>query len=206
MHDRFRTLRFAGLGVLLAALIVAPAAQAKPKPPKQPPAAAAASDKPYGEWKKLVKDAEVKSGFFTLYQKRENLYLELKPDQLDKPVLGIFSLASGVGSNFLLGGLPLNDRLLEFHRAGDRVLVMEMNTSFEAPEGSAIAKARDLSYGNSVIGSLKIESVNDSSKALLVDLAGFVVSDVSDLAERIRGSLNNRSMRFDKERSAVTSV
>ena len=207
MLERFTTLRSAGLIVLLAALIVTPVAQAKPKPPKTPPPAAAAGDKPYGEWKKLVKDAEVKTGFLTLYQKRENLYLELRPDQLDQPVLGIFSLASGIGSNFLLGGLPLNDRLLEFHRSGDRVLVMEMNTSFEAPEGSPIAKARDLSYGNSVIASLKIESVNDSSKALLVDLAGFVVSDVSDLTERIRQSLpNNRSMRFDKERSAVSSV
>ncbi|MFM9587524.1 hypothetical protein, partial [Streptomyces caniscabiei] len=85
-------------------------------------------------------------------------YLELKPDQLDKPVLGVFSLARGIGMNGVLGGLPVNDRLLEFHRSGDRVLVIEKNTRFTAPSGSPIEKARDLSVGNSVIASLKVES------------------------------------------------
>jgi len=206
MHDRVTMRRSAWLAALLAALLLAPAAQAKPKKGQAPDAAAAEKDKPYTDWKKVVKDAEMKPGYLTLYQKRENLYLELRPDQLDQPVLGIFSFASGIGANFVLGGLPLNDRLLQFHRSGDRVLVMEMNTGFDAPAGSAIAKARDLSYGNSVIASLKIESVHDSSKAVLVDLASFVVSDVSDLSEWLRDSFNNKSMRFDKERSAVTSA
>src|ERR1041384_3225953 len=59
--------------------------------------AAGAGKKPYQDWKKVTKDAEVQKGFLTLYKKRENLYLELKPDQLDKPVLGIFSFGKGIG-------------------------------------------------------------------------------------------------------------
>ena len=51
-------------------------------------AADAAGDKPYGDWKKLTKDTEVMKGFFTLYKKRENLYLELRPDQRVQPRLG----------------------------------------------------------------------------------------------------------------------
>ena len=35
--------------------------------------AAATPDKPYGDWKKLTRDADVVRGFFTLYRKRENL-------------------------------------------------------------------------------------------------------------------------------------
>jgi hypothetical protein len=53
---------------------------------------------------------------------------------------------------------------------------------------------------------LKVESVNDSSKAVLVDLAPFLVSDLSDLAEGMKQALNNKPVSFDKERSAVTSV
>lgn len=204
-----RSLSALAAGAALLALL-APGATAAPKPKKgaKPDAAAAAAaekDKPYGDWKKLTKDAEVLKGWFTLYQKRDNLYMEIRPDQLEMPVLGIFSFARGIGSNFVLGGLPLNDRLLEFHRIGDRIMVMEMNTRFTAPAGSPIAKAMDLSIPNSVLAALKIESIHDSSKAILVDLGSFVVSDVSDLAEGLKQA-TTKSMRFDKERSAVTSA
>ncbi len=201
---KISALSFAMLAVFAAAAIAAPA------PPKggkgAPPADAAGDkDKPYGEWKKLTKDTDVAKGFFTTYRKRENLYLEIRADQFEKPFLGIFSFASGIGSNFVLGGLPLNDRLLEFQRAGDRVLVIEKNIRFRAPQGSAIEKAVELSYGNSVIASLKVESVNDSTKAVLVDFAKFLVSDVSDLAEGLKGALD-KSVRFDPERSTVTTT
>src|SRR5947207_1047935 len=91
--------------MLLATLAVATHAvtadKPKGKPGAGPPGAEAAGpgDKPYQDWKKVTKDAEVQKGFLTLYKKRENLYLELRPDQLDKPVLGIFSFGKGIGSN-----------------------------------------------------------------------------------------------------------
>ena len=169
-----------------------------------------APDKPYGDWKKLTKDAVVKKGYFTLYWKRENLYMEIAPAQFNQPVLGIFSFSHGIGSNEILGGLPLNDRLMEFQRSGDHVLVIEKNRRFTAPAGSPMDKARDLSFGNSVLASLKVESEQDSTKSVLVDLAPLVVSDLSDLAEGLRyalaGPTGPRSMRFDKERSSLTSV
>jgi uncharacterized protein DUF4953/uncharacterized protein DUF5117 len=205
MHRYSSALAAMLVAAVLAACAAAPAGAAG-KPPGKAGEGAGEKDKPYGEWKKVTKDAEIKRGFFTLYQKRENLYLELKPEQLDKPVLGIFSLARGIGKSFVLGGLPINDRLLEFHREGDRVLVMEKNMRFTAPAGSPIEKAKDLSHGNSVIAALKIESVHDSSKALLVDLAPFLVSDITDMAEGMRSAFNNKPVRFDKERSALSSV
>jgi len=195
--------------VALALVMFAPLPAAAASKPKKGSASEAppAPDKPYADWKKVTKDTEVKKGFFTLYQKRENLYAEIRPDQFDKPVLGIWSIARGIGRDFVLGGLSIfNDRMLEFHRSGDRVLVIDKNTRFVAPAGSAIEKAKDLSIGNSVIASLKVESVNDESKAVLVDLAPMLVSDIADMAEFIRQGLSNKPVRFDKERSAITSA
>src|SRR6185295_13935417 len=130
----------------------------KDKDKKEAPKGAAPAgddkDKPFQDWNKVLKDATKTEGFFTIHRKRDNLYLEIKPDQLDKPVLGIFSLASGIGSNFVLGGLPLNDHLIEFHRVGERIFVYEMNTRFDSPAGSTWEKAQNLSYGNSVLASL----------------------------------------------------
>ncbi|HKQ59530.1 MAG TPA: zinc-dependent metalloprotease, partial [Candidatus Eisenbacteria bacterium] len=207
MYARPSPFRSAAMFFVLALLVATQPSLGAPKPPAGKPAGAGDDkDKPYQEWKKVTKDAEVKRGLFTLYQKRENLYLELAPDQLDKPVLGIFSLARGIGMNGVLGGLPVNDRLIEFHRSGDRVLVMEKNTLFTGPAGSPIEKAKDLSMGNSVLASLKIESVHDSSKAVLVDLAPFLVSDLPDIGEWMRGAFSNKAVRFDKDRSAMSSV
>jgi uncharacterized protein DUF4953/uncharacterized protein DUF5117 len=211
MRARLSPPSTAVLIAVFASLLIALSGSAAPKPqagkPGTAPAEAAPDkDKPYGDWKKLTRDAEVKKGFFTLYAKRENLYLELAPDQLDKPVLGIFSLARGIGMNGVLGGLPAGNHLLEFHRSGDHVLVIEKNTRFTAPAGTPVDMARDLSIGNSVIGSLKVESVNDSTKAVLVDLAPFVVSDLPDVAEGLRGAFAGKSMRFDKDRSALETV
>jgi hypothetical protein len=204
-----RRIAVRALAALALLTLIVPAAQAKKKdkPAEPAPAAAAApADKPYGDWKKLTKDAEVMKGYITLYKKRENLYADLSPDQMDKPVLGIFSFARGIGQNFLLGGLPLNDRLLEFQRSGDHVLVFEHNMKFETADGTPIAKARDLSIGSSVLASLKVEAQDDSTKHVLVDLAPFLVSDLSDLAEGMRQAFNGKSVRFDKDRSALGSV
>ncbi len=192
----------------LALMLLPSVAFAAPKKDRGAPAAAPAPETPYGDWKKLTKDAEVKRGLFTLYHKRENLYAEIRKDQFDSPVLGIWSIARGIGRNFLIGGLsyPFNDRLLEFRRSGDRVLVIDRNTKTVAPAGSAMAKSVELSYGHSVIASLKVESVQDSSGSVLVDLAPFLVSDIADMAEFIRGGMNNKTVRFDKERSAISSA
>src|SRR6185295_14341034 len=102
----FRTPLAAGLAglVLFSSLVAHAEKKPKGKPADAAAAAAAADkDKPYGDWKKLTKDTEIQKGYFTTYRKRENLYLEIRQDQLEKPVLGIFSLARGIGSNFVLG-------------------------------------------------------------------------------------------------------
>ena len=205
-----RPLRRALVAAALGALLMPGAAAAKPEPPKKgdagAPAAAAAPDKPFQDWKKMIKDAEAMPGFFTLYRKRENLYLEIPAARLEQPFLSIVSFARGIGSNFLLGGLPLDDRVLQFRRAGDHVLLEEVNTRFVSPAGSPIDAARRLSEGNSVLASLKIESEQDSTHALLVDFAPVVLSDVTDLGERMRFGLGNKSVRFDHDRSALGRI
>src|SRR5262249_13759656 len=176
--------------VVLAILATASPAAAAKKPkgdekPKDggkpaaaaPAAGAASSEKPFTEWSKLTKDAEKSAGFFTLWKKRDNLYIEIPKNQLDQPFLYVVSMARGIGSNFVLGGLPIDDRMLQFERHGDRVLLVQVNTAFESPRGTPIDKARDLSIPNSIVQSFKIESENDDSKSVMVDLGSLLLSD-----------------------------
>ena len=76
-------------------------ALAAPAPPKGKPgdASAANPDKPFAEWKKTTKDAELKKGFFNLYKKRDILYLELTKEQLNQPFLYVVSTSRGIGSS-----------------------------------------------------------------------------------------------------------
>ncbi|MCC6650478.1 MAG: zinc-dependent metalloprotease [Candidatus Eisenbacteria bacterium] len=200
-----RMAALAGAFALLA-LPAAPAAFAAPPKPAAGAAAPAAPDKPFAEWKKTIKDAEEKKGFFTMWKKRDNLYLELKKEQFNKPFLYSVTYSRGIGSNYLLGGLPLDDRMLQFERQGDRVMLVEINTRFLAPKDTPIDRARELSIANSVVQSFKIESEQDSTKAVLIDVGGLFVSDVTDLSENMKYALGNVSVRFDKERSALTSI
>jgi hypothetical protein len=211
MYRRYAR-RLAAVAIALMLVTGAGLSSAAPKPKKSDaPPAAGDKDKPFQEWSKVTKDAEKISGFLTFHKKRDNLYLEISESQLGQPFLGVYSLASGMGSNFILGGMPLwlytgrDDHLLELRREGDYVLVLEKNARFVAPSGTPYEKARDLSYGHSVLARLKIESINDESKALLVDFAPFVVSDISDMAEALRNAIN-KPFRFEKERSTLTRV
>ncbi len=187
--------------------LVAALALAAPAPAADKPApAAAAPERPYGDWKKLVKDSDTITGFLTFHRKRESLYLELDPAQLNVPFLGIVSFSRGIGMNGLLGGLPLDDRVLRFERSGDHVLLVEVNERFTAPAGTPIDAARELSIGHSVVASLKIESEQDSTKKLLVDFAPVVLSDLTDLGERMKGAFGGKSVRFDNSRSWPTGA
>ena len=182
---------------------------AAPTPSKGKPgdaSAAANPDKPFAEWKKTTKDAELMKGFFNLYKKRDVLYLELTKEQLGQPFLYVVSTARGIGSNFLLGGLPLDDRMLQFERLGDRVMLYDMNTRFVTPKDTPIDRARDLSIPNSILASFKIESEQDSSKTILIDIGSMLVGDVTDMSEQMKGALNNTTVRFDKDRSGLTHI
>src|SRR5262249_18370076 len=116
------------------------------------------------------------------------------------------SMARGIGSNFTLGGLPIDDRMLQWERHGDRVLLVQVNTQFTSPKGSPIDKARELSIPNSIVQSFKIESEQEDAKAVMIDLGALLLSDVTDLTESLKGAFGNVPVRFDKDRSALGSI
>ncbi|HXJ68612.1 MAG TPA: DUF5117 domain-containing protein, partial [Verrucomicrobiae bacterium] len=199
--------------VALVASVSPAAAKKKEQPPKDAgksgaaaAAPAAPGDKPFAEWGKFTKDAEQKKGFFNYWKKRDNLYLEIAPDQMEKPFLYVVSLSKGIGSNFVLGGLPLDDRMLQFERHGDRVFLVQVNTWITAPDNTPIGKARAISIPNSIVQTFKVESENDQSKAVLIDIGALLVSDVTDLSEQMKGAFNNVPVRFDKDRSGLGSL
>jgi hypothetical protein len=188
--------------------VAVPAAHAAPARPAKggKPAAAAEADKgPFKPWATVTKDTKKKDGFFTVHEGADKILFEVKKEQLDQDFLGVFSLSQGMGAYFILGGLPVNDRLLAFQRVGNNLLLLDRNQLFTAPKGSPYEKAMQLSLGHSVLASLKIESERDSGAAVLVDMTEVFVSDLTDISSFMQ-QLFQGPVRFDKSRSALTQT
>ena len=163
--------------------------------------ASANKKKEFEDFSKVIEDSKSYEGFFKLYQKKENLYCEIQPAQLDKPFLCMISIARGLGSGYLLSGRTLEEWMLVWHRVGDNVHLMRKNVRFRAEKGTPIAEAVDLGHNDSVLFSLKIESIHPQRKSLLVNISPVFISDLPPLARRIASDA-----RFDKTRSTWGAV
>ena len=163
--------------------------------------APAKKKKEFEDFSKVTEDSKNYEGFFKLYQKKENLYCEIQPAQLDKPFLCMISVARGLGQGFLLSGMTLEEWMLVWRRVGDKVHLVRKNVRFRAEKGTPIAKAVDLGHNDSVLFSLKIESIHPQRKSVLVNISPVFISDLPPLARRIASDA-----RFDKARSTWGAV
>ncbi|MDE0465845.1 MAG: zinc-dependent metalloprotease [Candidatus Poribacteria bacterium] len=163
-----------------------PATQEAPEKPK----------KEFPDFSKVTEDSKSYQGFFKLYQKKENLYCEIQPSQLNQPFLCMISLARGLGRGTLISGMTMDEWLLVWRRVGDNVHLMRKNVRFRADKGTPTAQAVEYGYSDSVLFSLKIESIHPQRKSLLVNISPVFVSDLPPLARRIAPDA-----RFDRTRS-----
>ena len=157
--------------------------------------------KEFGDFNKVTENSKSYDGFFKLYQKKENLYCEIQPSQLDKPFLCMTSVARGIGRGRLIAGMTLEEWLLVWRRVGDKVHLVRKNVRFRAKEGTPTARSVDYSYSDSVLFSLKIESIHSQRKSLLVNISPVFISDLLPLARHIA-----RDARFDKTRSTWGAI
>ena len=95
----------------------------------------------YKKWKEVLDDATAQEGLFKVWTKREDVIFELGEQNLDKPYLAILSLSKGIGTKFVLGGLPIADVMFDFHRVEDHVQIRMLNTLFRATDDPELMNA-----------------------------------------------------------------
>ena len=163
---------------------------------------------PFAPWDSALKDTRRIDGYFTTHLKRDNtLFVELQPQQLDRDFgLGLH-FSRGIGDYDLLQGLPLSDlQLVRFKRVGDQVRLVRYNPRFVADSGSPMRTSLEGNIGNSTVAVFKIESENDSTKAILIDVTSFIASDYADIATQLKFEWDKKPANFDKEKSYVGHV
>jgi hypothetical protein len=187
-------------GTSLAAFGQAPAPAPSPAPsqPLTPapsstapgaPAAAAAAPPAAGAprpFKDIVKDAKQTKGFFTLWQKDDKVWIEVGPEQLDKPFLLTIVNIGGLGEARIYGGLMGADGIVYLKKAGTQVQLIAHNDRFRAPKGSPTERAIKSSFSNSLLASGAVASApHPESKAVLVEANAMLLVDMAGAATRL---------------------
>ena len=160
--DNTRALAAAGLltGVLAGCAVVGPAANGDAKsaaapagtppvvvsvpatgaaPGTTPPATPPPSPtKPFAD---VIKDAKVIPGYFTLYQKEEKVWIEIMPDQFDRPFFFQANRNRGIGERRGLINPMMRAHIAELHKIGDLIQLLAKNERFIAKPDTALARA-----------------------------------------------------------------
>ncbi len=136
-----------------------------------------------------VKGAEVQKGLFTLYRRKDHLYLEIQPSQLEKNFIMILTLEKGLGIRDLLGGLPIDEYVLTFRRMEDKVLWIKRNPYFRAAKGTPVERAVEHAFSDSILTTLPIEAEHPKTGALLIDIQKYLLSDIPALSFALQQAL-----------------
>ena len=165
-----------------------------------------APGRPFGE---VTRGSEVGTGIFTVYFKRDSVYLSLSPRQLDRDYLLVTQISQGIGELGLDGGASVRSDLVRFHREGDRVELWVVNPHMAAAPGTPMARTVAYSFGHSVAQSFPIAAMRDTSE-ILINVAPFLVSDWADIGTVFQTAMAQRKLTgnvtFDDKRSSLQAL
>ena len=155
------------------------AAASAPPAPGQPPAFAT-----------VIKDAKESKGLIALWQKEEKVWLELKPEDFNKPFFLSPKISQGIGEAGIYGGTMIGRwgragraQLVEFRRVNNLVQLVAVNTDYlggdaKSPTGRAVAAG----FSNSLLGTAQVASQpHPERKTVLVEASSFFLGDMLGL-------------------------
>jgi len=144
-----------------------------------------------------------KDGFMPFYLDEEKGKIYLEISSLDKEFLYVNSLTAGVGSNDIgLDRGQLGDnRVVEFRRTGNKLLLVHKNYGFRAfTDNPYEAKSIQDAFAESVLWGFEIAQ-KDGEK-LIVDATNFYLQDVHGVSETLTRSRQG-TYRVDASRSGL---
>jgi hypothetical protein len=142
-------------------------------------------------------------GFFTFYTDEDKGKIYLEVDKLDFEFLYVNSMPAGIGSNDI--GLDRGQlgrtRIVEFRKAGNKLLLVHKNYEFRAySDNLAEVKSVRDAFAESVLWGFEI--ANSENGKYLVDATSFYMQDAHMVGEKL-GSARQGSYKPDPSRSAL---
>ncbi len=154
----------------------------------------------------VIREARRIDGLFTLYQKDERAWIELKPDDFDKPFFLAPHFASGIGEGMLYGGRFDEAQVIQFRRVHNQVQMIVVNTRYIAKPGTPEARAVAAAFSPSLLASAVVASQPDpTTKGVLVDLNSLFLNDMLAVALDLQRTYR-QGYGFDPRNSAITQL
>lgn len=154
------------------------------------------------EFDRIIESADKLAGLFAVYRRSSDgrIYLEIKPEQLNKNYLATVTIESGIGENGIYSGLALQDFLFYFRRVNDRVQFAIRNVKFRTDAGEPEERSLARSFSDSVLYSLPIVGIEPHSKTILINLGDLLLQDFPGLTSLLKRSLH-ANYRLEKNKS-----
>ena len=161
----------------------------------------------------MIKDAKESKGLYTLWQKDEKVWLELGPDQFDKPLFFSVNLANGLGEAYLFGGLMGRSHVVEFRKFGTTVQLVARNERYFAKPATPEAHAITDAFSDSLLASAPAASQpHPERKSVLIELNTLLFADIPgayaalDRAYRQPYALDTRNTSIVRTRATTEAV
>jgi hypothetical protein len=123
----------------------------------------------------FIRSAKVQPGVIDLIRRDDDLFLDLKPENFNKPYIIMPSIAKGIGGEAFAGRVydPL---VVIFKRVGKRVLWITPNNRFVANKNSSEAASLSISVADSVLLATPIVAEDAAEKHVVIP-PGIFLSD-----------------------------
>ncbi len=177
-----------------------------PRPPGAAPVAPAAAPGPLKPFAEVIKGADKIDGPLVAWKKDDKVWLELKPDDFDRPFFLSTKLKSGIGERMFFGGLMQESGVVEFRRVYNQVQLVWRNVGFIAKPGTPEARAVEAGYSPSLLASAAVLSTPEPErKSVLIEANAIFMADLLGLGMDLQRTYR-QGYSFDPRNSALTSV
>lgn len=179
-------------------------------------AAQAASQAAQGQrsFAEVTRDATEQAGLFSLWTRDDRVWIEIAPDQFDKPFFLTSNLNRGIGERWLFGGMMASpvgvSQVVQFRKVGTLVQLVAKNVRYTATPGTPEARAVAQGFSDSLLASTAIASQpHPERKSVLIDASALFITDLPgaaialDRAYRQPYSLDARNSSFSATRSTA---
>ncbi|MFO1093145.1 MAG: zinc-dependent metalloprotease [Planctomycetaceae bacterium] len=142
---------------------------------------------------------------WVMYHNDQQLLVELDGGDLQQEYIILTSIARGIGSGMVIGGMSWNfedDAIWTFRKSGEKIYVLRRNVRFRATPNSPEASAVELAYSDSVLYVLPIITKAPSG-ADLVDMTRIFMSDDQQIGLALGGGPR---FAFSSDRSTWSKV
>lgn len=162
------------------------------------------------KYEDITKDATKYDGYFTIWHKKRDIYLELKPDQFGKYWLFQGAIRVGADPDMLAAGMPIGRDFqlvdaFRFQRNEDDVWLYVPNLQWRWLQDDPFAVAASRAFPEAILESYKVEVEHPDTKNVVIKITDLFFGEIFNMSDRIMASLG-RPYQLDRAKSRVNKI